>query len=149
VTLPAGDLGFAFGVESRKETAVHPDALAQTGATTNLAAGPTGGGYTVNEAYLELNVPVLADLPGAKELTFNATRFSDYNTFGNTLNSKFGFKWKPIDQLLVRGTWAEGFRAPTISDLYGGGSQTFAQFSDPCDTVFLGQQRRSPRALRA
>ena len=82
VTLPAGDLGFAFGVESRKEEGKYtPDALAQTGATTNLAAGPTGGDYTVNEAYLEVNVPVLADLPGAKELTFNgATRFSDYNT---------------------------------------------------------------------
>ena len=138
VTLPAGDLGFAFGVESRKEEGKYtPDALAQTGATTNLAAGPTGGDYTVNEAYLEVNVPVLADLPGAKELTFNgATRFSDYNTFGNTLNSKFGFKWKPIDSLMVRGTWAEGFRAPTISDLFGGGSETFAQFSDPCDTRF-------------
>ncbi|HGM5044631.1 MULTISPECIES: TonB-dependent receptor domain-containing protein [unclassified Stenotrophomonas] len=144
VTLPAGDLGFAFGVESRKETGEYrPDPLAQAGATTNLAAGPTGGGYKVNEAYLEINVPVLADLPGAKELTFNgATRFSDYDTFGNTLNSKFGFKWKPFDQLLVRGTWAEGFRAPTISDLYGGGSQTFAQFSDPCDTVF-GSSRTS------
>ncbi|MFG3447015.1 MULTISPECIES: TonB-dependent receptor domain-containing protein [unclassified Stenotrophomonas] len=143
-TLPAGDLGFAFGVESRKEEGKYtPDALAQTGATTNLAAGPTGGDYTVNEAYLELNIPVLADLPGAKELTFNgATRFSDYDTFGNTLNSKFGFKWKPIDSLMVRGTWAEGFRSPTINDLFGGGSETFAQFSDPCDTVF-GSSRTS------
>ncbi len=138
VTLPAGDLGFAFGVESRKEAGEYiPDPLAQTGATTNLAAGPTGGDYKVNEAYLELNIPVLADLPGARELSFNAaTRYSDYDTFGNTVNSKFGFKWKPFEQLLVRGTWAEGFRAPTINDLFGGGSETFAQFSDPCDTVF-------------
>jgi len=84
-----------------------------------------------------LNAPLLADLPGAKELTLNAaTRFSDYDTFGNTLNSKFGFKWKPLDQLLVRGTWAEGFRAPTIADLYGGSSQSFEYFTDPCDTSF-------------
>ncbi|AVJ32074.1 MAG: TonB-dependent receptor domain-containing protein [Stenotrophomonas indicatrix] len=143
-TLPAGDLGFAFGVENREETGKFvPDPLAQTGATTNLAAGPTGGSYKVKEAYLELNVPVLADLPGARELSLNAaTRFSDYNTFGNTLNSKFGFKWKPIDQLLVRGTWAQGFRAPTISDLYGGGSETFANFSDPCDSKY-GSARSS------
>lgn len=136
--LPGGDLGFAFGVESRKETGEFvPDPLAQTGATTNLAAGPTGGSYKVDEAYLELNAPILADLPGARELSFDAaTRYSRYDTFGNTVNSKFGFKWKPFDQLLVRGTWAEGFRAPTISDLYGGGSETFATFSDPCDTVF-------------
>ena len=145
VALPGGDLGFAFGLENRKETGEFiPDALAQTGATTNLASGPTGGGYRVNEAYLELNAPLLADLPGAKELSLNAaTRFSDYDTFGNTLNSKFGFKWKPFDQLLVRGTWAEGFRAPTINDLYGGGSETFTTgYADPCDTVY-GASRTS------
>jgi len=148
-TLPAGDLGFAFGLENREENGKFiPDALAQTGATTNLAAGPTGGSYKVKEAYLELNVPVLADLPGARELSFNAaTRYSDYNTFGDTLNSKFGFKWKPIDQLLVRGTWAEGFRSPTINDLYGGGSQTFPTFSDPCDSVY--GSARSNSAVRA
>ncbi len=147
VRLPAGDLGFAFGLERRKEKGEFiPDALAQTGATTNLAAGPTGGSYTVREAYLELSVPVLANLPGARELTLNAaTRFSDYNTFGNTLNSKFGFKWKPFDQLLVRGTWAKGFRAPTISNLYGGSMQSFVRgFQDPCDTVY-GASATSPQ----
>ena len=144
-TLPAGELGFAFGVESRREEGrFTPDPLAQSGATTNLAAGPTGGGYRVDEAYLELSIPVLRDLPGARELGLNAaTRFSDYSTFGATLNSKFGFTWKPIEQLLVRGTWAQGFRAPTISNLYGGGSQTFTTgFRDPCDTVY-GASRSS------
>ena len=136
--LPAGDLGFAVGYEHRNEKGTfEPDALAQTGDSTDLAAGPTGGGYSVDEVYAELNIPVLADLPGAQELTFNvATRYSDYSTFGDTLNSKFGFKWKPIDSLLVRGTWSEGFRAPTIADLYGGGSQSFEYFTDPCDTVY-------------
>ena len=144
VSLPAGDLGFAFGVESRKETGEYiPDPLAQTGATTNLASGPTGGDYKVDEAYLELNIPLLADLPGAKELSLNAaTRYSNYDTFGNTLNSKFGFKWKPIDSLLVRGNWAEGFRAPTISNLFGGSGQTYVSYGDPCDTVF-GASRSS------
>ncbi len=51
-------------MESRREEGRFiPDALAQTGATTNLAAGPTGGGYRVDEAYLELSVPLLHDLP--------------------------------------------------------------------------------------
>ncbi|WP_223494335.1 TonB-dependent receptor domain-containing protein [Stenotrophomonas indicatrix] len=145
-TLPAGELGFAVGAESRREDGRFiPDALAQTGATTNLAAGPTGGGYRVDEAYLELSVPVLRDLAGARELSLSAaTRYSDYTTFGGTLNSKFGFTWKPIDQLLVRGTWAQGFRAPTISNLYGGGSETFTTgFRDPCDTVY-GAAASSP-----
>jgi iron complex outermembrane recepter protein len=136
--LPGGDLGFAVGVESRKESGEFiPDAMAVTGNSTTLSAGPTDGSYKVDEIYAELAIPLLADLPGAQELSFSiATRYSDYDTFGDTLNSKFGFKWKPIDSLLFRGTYAEGFRAPTIADLYGGGSQTFAFFTDPCDTSF-------------
>ena len=137
-TLPAGDLGFAVGVENRKEEGgFTPDALAVTGGSTTLSAGPTRGGYSVDEIYAEVQIPILADLPFAKELSFNAaTRYSDYDTFGDTLNSKFGFKWRPIDSLLVRGTYAEGFRAPTIADLFGGGSQTFSFYSDPCDVQF-------------
>jgi len=137
-TLPAGDLGVAVGVESRKEEGRFiPDAQAVTGNSTTLASGPTQGSYSVDEFYAELFIPVLADLPGAKELSFSlASRYSDYDTFGDTVNSKFGFKWKPLDSLLFRGTYAEGFRAPTIADLYGGGSQTFSFFTDPCDTNF-------------
>src|SRR5690606_6285763 len=86
----------------------------------------------------ELNVPILADVAGAKELSLSiASRYSDFDTFGDTTNNKFGLKWRPIDDLLVRATWAEGFRAPTIGDLYGGTSDTFTTgFRDPCDSVY-------------
>lgn len=107
-----------------------------TGNSTNLSSGPSGGDYSVDELYLELQIPILAELPFARELSVNvASRYSDYDTFGETTNNKFGFKWKPIESVLVRGTWAVGFRAPTNSDLFGGGSQTFSFFSDPCDVV--------------
>ena len=136
--LPAGEVGVAVGYEHRSESGFFsPDALAQTGISTDLAAGPTGGGYALDEFYAELQVPILADLPFARELSISlASRYSDYDTFGDTTNSKFGFKWKPFDQLLVRGTWSEGFRAPTVADLYGGVSQSFEFYTDPCDTSF-------------
>jgi len=147
--LPAGDLGVAVGVEHRKESgSFSPDALAQTGISTDLAGGPTNGGYSLDEIYAELQIPVLKDVAFAKELTFSvASRYSDYDTFGDTVNSKFGFKWKPVDSLLVRGTWAEGFRAPTVADLYGGLSQTFDDYTDPCDTLF-GDAAGTARCLR-
>ncbi|MEO5963154.1 MAG: TonB-dependent receptor [Thermomonas sp.] len=136
--LPAGEFAFAAGIERRTEAgAFTPDALAVTGGSTNLSSGPTRGSYSVNEFYVELQAPLLRDLPFAKELTVNvASRYSDYDTFGSTTNSKAGFVWKPLQELMVRGTWAEGFRAPTIANLYGGGSQTFSFFTDPCDTLF-------------
>lgn len=138
-TLPAGDLAFALGYEYRKEQGgFTPDAIAQSGNSTNLASGPTYGAYALDEFYGELNIPVLADMMFAKELSLSvASRYSDYNTFGDTTNNKFGLKWRPTDELLVRGTWSEGFRAPTIGNLYGGGSQTFTTgFADPCDSVY-------------
>ncbi|MFI8719823.1 TonB-dependent receptor domain-containing protein [Stenotrophomonas sp. NPDC077464] len=150
VTLPAGDLSFATGYEHREEEANYsPDALLQSGLSTDLAGAPTAGGYKLDEYYLELNVPILADLPFAKELSVDmAGRYSDYNTFGDTINSKFGLKWKPIDDLLVRGTYATGFRAPTVADLYGGTSQTFDKYTDPCDTSFGAAVRNGDVASR-
>ncbi|QNH11446.1 TonB-dependent receptor [Xanthomonas sp. SI] len=150
MALPAGDLAMAAGVEHRSEDARYdPDALLQSGLSTDLAGAPTRGGYSLDEVYLEFNIPVLADMPFAKELSFDvAGRYSDYNTFGDTTNSKFGLKWKPIDDLLVRGTYATGFRAPTVSDLYGGTSQTFDSYTDPCDTLFGAATRNAGVATR-
>jgi iron complex outermembrane receptor protein len=143
--LPAGALGLAAGIEHRRERAEFtPDAMSQTGLNTDLAGAPTRGGYSLDEAYLELAIPLLAGVPGAQELSVNiAGRYSDYSSFGDTTNGKFTVKWKPIDDLLVRGTYATGFRAPTVSNLYGGVSETFENYTDPCDTYF-GSATRNP-----
>ncbi|WP_342315972.1 TonB-dependent receptor [Lysobacter sp. FW306-1B-D06B] len=140
--LPGGPLGFSVGVEHRTEDGYDsPDALINSGNTTGNARTATNGGYDVDEAYLELAIPLLADLPGAKLLDFSvATRYSDYSNFGDTLNSKFGFRWKPIDDLLIRGNWSEGFRAPSIAELFAGQADSFPQLSDPCNQVNFGNQ---------
>ena len=133
-SLPAGDFGIAFGLEHRREEGRFvPDAVNQAGQSTGLPATTTQGSYSLDEAYLELEIPVLADLPGAKELTFNvASRYSDYSNFGNTTNNKFQMRWRPMDGLLVRATYADGFRAPSIADLYGGVGGSFEYYTDPC-----------------
>lgn len=134
--LPAGALAFAAGYEYRKESGqFDPDAFIAAGLSTGNGAKPTAGSYSLDEFYLELSIPVLADLPGAKLLDFSAaTRYSKYSNFGNTTNNKFGFRWKPIDDLMVRGNWSEGFRAPSINDLYAGDADSFETFVDPCST---------------
>ena len=140
--LPGGPLGFSFGLEHRTEDGSDsPDALINSGNTTGNARTATDGGYDVDEAYLELAIPVLSDVPFAKLLDFSlATRWSDYSNFGDTLNSKFGFRWKPIDDLLVRGNWSEGFRAPSIAELFAGQADSFPTLSDPCNAANFGNQ---------
>jgi len=137
--LPAGPLGFAAGVERRLERGTdQPDPLVATNEAngTGETYGPTNGAYSVNEAYLELDLPLLKDLPLARQLGFDlATRYSDYSSFGSTDNSKIGLRWKPNDDLLVRSTWSQGFRAPSIFEAYGGAVDgTGENVTDICAT---------------
>ncbi|AXK71351.1 TonB-dependent receptor [Lysobacter sp. TY2-98] len=139
--LPGGMLAFAAGLEHRTESGYDsPDALINSGNTTGNARTATSGGYSIDEGYLELSVPLLKDVPGAKQLEFDlSSRVSDYSNFGRTVNSAFGFKWRPIDEVMVRGNWAEGFRAPSILELYRGVADSFPAIQDPCSTTFGGK----------
>jgi iron complex outermembrane receptor protein len=136
--LPAGMMGFAAGVEHREVRGYDtPGQFEQSGYSTELAGNPTVGKYTVREAYAELNVPLLKDLPFARLLSLNvASRYSDYSNFGNTTNSKASVMWKPFNDLLARGTWAQGFRAPAVGDTFGGGQQSYDTYTDPCDSEY-------------
>ncbi|WP_225041197.1 TonB-dependent receptor domain-containing protein [Xanthomonas campestris] len=136
--LQGGAFAFSLGVEHREESGFDdPDALINSGDTTGNARTATDGGYKLDEAYVEFAVPLLADLPGAQLLDFSlATRYSDYSNFGDTTNSKFGFRWKPITDLMIRGNWSQGFRAPSINELFQGVSDTFEDVSDPCAGSF-------------
>jgi iron complex outermembrane receptor protein len=136
--LPAGVVGAAAGFEYRKENfAFNPDAIkfiAGNGSTfgcgisSESCANPTSGETTVKEVYAEFLIPLMSNL----NVTLGS-RWSDYNSFGSTTNSKLGVEWRPIDDVLVRATYAEVFRAPTISDLYGGIRITNPVYSDPCN----------------
>ncbi|WP_267874512.1 TonB-dependent receptor domain-containing protein [Duganella fentianensis] len=138
LTLPAGALAMAGGVERREVRGYdRPGQFEQSGYSTDLGANTTQGSYTVKEAYLEANIPVLKNQPFAQLLSFDlATRHSDYSNFGTTNNSKVSFMWKPHADLLTRGTWAEGFRAPALGDTFGGGSQSYDTYLDVCDSRY-------------
>lgn len=135
--LPAGPLGFAFGYEHRRHSGYsQPDALVVTGATSGNAETPTRGSYLVNEFFTEFNVPLLSDVPAAQTLELSlAARYSDYDNFGTNTSAKAGLRWKPIDDLLIRATYSEAFRAPSIFESFLGLRDSYPQLSDPCNGV--------------
>jgi iron complex outermembrane receptor protein len=143
--LPAGAFSFASGLEHRNyEGYYQPDALAVSGDSGGLPVLPTSGSYSINEYYLELNVPLLKDLPGFKALDLSAaTRYSDYSTFGGTTNSKLGLRWQVFNDLTLRSTLAQGFRAPSIGELFASASNFGAQLRDPCSAPIAGGQAAS------
>jgi iron complex outermembrane receptor protein len=144
-TLPAGAIGMAAGLEHRSINGYdRPGQFEQSGYSTDLAGNATYGKYTVREAYLELNVPLLKDMPFVQLLSVDiASRYSDYSNFGSTHNSKASLMWKPIRDLLARGTYAQGFRAPALQDTFGGGSQSYDAYLDACDSLY-GEAAKNP-----
>lgn len=129
--LPAGYVGFATGIESRTEKAWYtPDSLTSQGLANDPKVEPTSGSYDVNEAFLELAVPVLTDLPFAQQVDLSAAvRAFDYSSFGSDSTWKLGFTWKVNDEFMFRGVRSTAFRAPTVDELYGGNSPSFQQIS--------------------
>jgi iron complex outermembrane recepter protein len=137
-SLGSGDVTFAIGADHRGISGgATPDQYTQLGLNTNLQQNVGAGSYGLNEAYAEVNIPVLKDMPGAQLLDLDlAHRFSRYTNFGNTNNNQFKLSWQPIEDLLVRASYGTGFRAPAIANLYGGRLQSFTNYTDPCDANF-------------
>jgi len=138
-TLPAGPVSFATGLEHRRyEGWYQPDPLTVIGHYNGVPSQPTSGSYDVNEAYLELSVPIFADSSLGKKLDLSlAGRYSDYSTFGGEFTPKYGLRWQVTDDFVLRTTYAEGFRAPSIGELYGSAARADLQLFDPC-SVGLG-----------
>ena len=74
---------------------------------------PIPGARVVKSLFAESMIPVFDSL----ELNL-AARYDDYNDIGTTLNPKASLAFRPLDSLLLRASWGQGFQAPSLSDLY-------------------------------
>jgi iron complex outermembrane receptor protein len=135
--LPGGTAAIAVGVEHRDQSGrFDPDPIVAAGLGSDIPALPTSGSYNVDEAYAELRLPFLSDTPFFHRLELTgAARYSDYSTSGSTTTFSAGINWEPIEDLLFRGSWAEGFRAPSIGELFGTPSRFDQEVVDPCSAV--------------
>lgn len=140
--LPAGTVQLALGLNYLKlnyRDQESPLVIADpTTGTCEIGRGCTSslsGGYNVKAAYYELFVPVLSDLPGIQSLNVTiGDRYSKYNTFGTTNDYEFKLEWRPFQDLLLRGSLDDVFRAPNISEEFSPLAYTSPFItSDPCD----------------
>lgn len=123
--LDGGVMGLALGGEVRRETqrftpsalllsnniAGDRDSTIPAGSPSDILA--TRDERDVASAYAELNAPIseTVELQGA-------LRFDHYEEVGSTFNPKFGVRWQPREDLIVRASAGTGFRAPSLNDLY-------------------------------
>ncbi|MBW4330960.1 TonB-dependent receptor [Stakelama sp. CBK3Z-3] len=135
--LPGGPISFSIGGEYRRETAFSAyDDLTKSGVTfLNAFDDFDPPSLEVKEAFGELSVPLLADIPFVQELTLNAAgRVSDYNVgkTGTVFAWNLGGTWSPIRDLRFRMGYAKSVRAPSLADLYSAAAQDYALITDPC-----------------
>jgi len=133
-SLPAGTVGAALGFEYRS---LHydftPDQLAQEFHLSEGNSQATRGGFNVREFYGEVNIPVVKNLPGVKRLDVTVGgRYSNFSSFNGTATGKYGIEWRPYSDLLVRGSYSDVFRAPTVTNLFAGPAQNAPVYTDPC-----------------
>jgi iron complex outermembrane receptor protein len=115
MALPGGPLGLALGAETRWEAANTPAVPGtDTGSIVGLGYSQFSATRRLTAVYGELTAPV------AKWLELSgAARYDHYSDFGDSVTPKLGFKLKPIDQLAIRGTYSEAFRAPGPAETGG------------------------------
>jgi iron complex outermembrane recepter protein len=125
--LSGGALGFAVGTEVRHETvALDPTSGTERGNIVGLGYSAYSGQRNVVALYSEVVAPVLKTL----ELT-GAVRADYYSDVGTSVTPKVGFKWTPAKEFALRGTYGQGFRAPSPAENGKGGLAAFTTAVDP------------------
>lgn len=137
--LPAGPVAVAAGYEYRDERAHDiPDAQTQAGNTTGAARQPTRGRFDSHELYVEAGLPLLSDNRLHLDLGARAIRFSNFDhewVFDSAL------QFMPQPDLVLRLSYSQAFRAPTVGELFGGTAQSNPAVDDPCADFSQLEQR--------
>lgn len=140
LNLPGGPVGFASGLEYREEFAETEEGfLRNTGDIFNSPSiDDTKGEYDVFEAFAEVNLPLLADLPFVDALNLDAAvRTGDYSTIGRATAWKIGGDWAPSADIRFRFTKSLAVRAPNIGELFAPSGVDNVFLIDPCDAANL------------
>ena len=134
-TLPAGEAAGGIGVEYRvDEIASIPNQVARDGLFWGFFAdgGAVGEKYT-REFFGEIETPLLGGMPGVEELTVNlSARHTDDEFYGGAWTGSAKVGWRPIESLLVRGTYGTSYRAPNLRELFLRSQTGFLTVFDPC-----------------
>jgi iron complex outermembrane recepter protein len=113
VELDAGTIQAVVGAEYRKESYADTyDSLSEAGVVGGSAGNSAGGSRDLKSAYVEALVPVVDGV----ELTF-AGRYDKYSDYGNDFSPKVALRYDVMDGLVLRASYGEGFRAPTLDIL--------------------------------
>ena len=133
--MPAGAVSAGFGLEWREDKIESiPDHVARDGLFWGFFAdGGAEGSKDIQEAFGEVEMPILAGQIAASELTLNLSARWTKDQYGGTAWTGSGkIAYRPIDSLLIRATGGTSFRAPNLRELFLQDQTGFLSVFDPC-----------------
>ena len=122
--LPAGGVGLAFGAQFQDETLSQDvDKRLEAGDINLFQLVSVSANRNSYAGYVEMSIPVFGNnfsIPGFHALQFTgAARYESFSNGSNVMVPKVGLRWQPFDDsLTVRATWGEGYRLPSLTQLY-------------------------------
>jgi len=137
--LPAGAVGFAFGGDIRQEQLEqYPDPYGATGDLIGSSPNAiTRGQRKIGGVFLEARLPILTNL----EANVSARHERFLTSKRDTTVPKIGLKWSPLaGELVFRGSYSEGFREPSLYEIYSSPTSALTPIVDPRTGVQESEQ---------
>jgi iron complex outermembrane receptor protein len=143
LNLPGGALRGVVGVEWRKESSdFEPNDPQRLGVGRSAAITAISGAFTSKEYYAEGTLPIFGkdfNFLGMRSLELDGQfRKVDNSQSGKNNAWSYGLRWRPIEDLLIRGSKSQSFRAPAITELFLPTATSFFTATDPCDKANIG-----------
>lgn len=112
--LPGGSVAHYVGMEyfDQQYSEVY-DAQSEAGLIGGSAGNSAAGDRQVWAMFYEAVLPLTDDI----ELNL-AARYDDYSDFGDNVAPKASIRWQALENVVVRASYSEAFRAPSLDQLY-------------------------------
>lgn len=136
-----GGIGFEYRVDDIESL---PDDIARDGLLFGFFAdGGAVGDKSTTEFFGEIELPILASVPGADQLILNlSARYTDDELYGSDTTGSAKLGWRPVPSLLLRATYGTSFRAPNVREVFLQGQTGFNNgLYDPC---IVPEEARGP-----
>lgn len=129
-----GTSAIAVGAEYREEEyADIYDSLSEAGVVAGSAGNSASGSRKISAAYAEWLFPIVSSF----DVTL-AARYDHYSDYGSDVSPKVSLRWQPLENLTLRASAGEGFRAPALPYLYGKRSFSAEEVQDYRSCLAIG-----------
>jgi len=130
-----GPISVVVGGEYREDKySDQYDSLSEAGQVGGSAGNSAAGTREVSALYFESLIPLMDTL----EMNL-AGRYDDYSDFGSEFSPKVSFRWQPLDNLTLRASYGQGFKAPLLPSLYGKRAFSAEFVEDEATCLAFGQ----------